>query len=67
MKYGLWEDGKRIEWFSEAEMHSINSQKLDYGTYFHQQDSHEMIDRGCTFSRPNGLEDRLTEIKRKVA
>ncbi len=35
VKYGLWEDGKRIEWFNEAEVNAINTQKLDYTTYFH--------------------------------
>jgi hypothetical protein len=24
VKYGLWEDGKRIEWFNEPDVNSIN-------------------------------------------
>jgi hypothetical protein len=35
VKYGLWEDGKRIEWFNEAEVTALNQHKLDYSTYFH--------------------------------
>lgn len=25
VKYGVWEDGKRIEWFNESEVAAINS------------------------------------------
>ena len=67
VKYGLWEDGKRIEWFNEGEVTAINSHRLDYTSYFHQTDSHEMVDRGASFSKPNGFEDKLSEIKRRIA
>jgi hypothetical protein len=34
VKYGLWEDGKRIEWFSEEEIAKINQRRLDYTKCF---------------------------------
>ena len=34
-KFGLWEDGKRIEWFDEGKIEAINSGKFDYTTLFH--------------------------------
>lgn len=30
LKYGLWEDGKRIEWFNEEQCQSITKGLLDY-------------------------------------
>jgi len=32
VKYGLWEDGKRIEWYSEDEVIAVNQHKFDYTT-----------------------------------
>ena len=29
-KYGLWEDGKRIEWFDQEQAMEIMKGKLDY-------------------------------------
>ncbi len=49
LKYGLWEDGKRIEWFDENEVFMINSNKLDYTSYFKQIGSDGTIDKGSTF------------------
>ena len=37
--YGLWEKGKRIEWFTEGQKNSINGNFLDYGTFFMQNES----------------------------
>ncbi len=30
VKFGLWEDGKRIEWFNEGQVQAINNMQLDY-------------------------------------
>lgn len=30
VKFGFWEDGKRIEWFNESQVSAINSLQLDY-------------------------------------
>ena len=67
LKYGLWEDGKRIEWFSEQEVKQINQHKMDYMSYFNQVESHEMVVKNATFSRPYNFDDKLDEIKRKIA
>lgn len=39
MKYGLWEDGKRIEWFSENDVQDIYAKKLDYTKFFNAHES----------------------------
>lgn len=49
VKYGLWEDGKRVEWFNEDQVKAINSHKLDYTTYFNQSDSNEMVERNASY------------------
>ena len=67
VKYGLWEDGKRIEWFTEEDVQKINSRQMDYSQFFNQADSHEMVTREASFSRPGNFDDRLSEIKRKIA
>ena len=67
VKYGLWEDGRRTEWFSEADVNLINQRRLDYSQFFHQADSAEMVMADAMFRRPNGFDDKLSDIKRKIA
>ena len=67
MKYGLWEDGKRIEWFNEDEVQSINAKRYDYTTCFNTADSHEQVEKNANFARPNGFDDKISEIKKKLA
>ena len=39
-KYGLWEDGKRIEWFEDdSRIMKINNHEEDYRIYFRKDDS----------------------------
>ena len=40
-KAGLWEDGKRIEWFTEDEVVKINNGSFNYYRLFQKADSHE--------------------------
>jgi len=51
----LWEDGKRIEWFSENEVEMINQSKLDYFHYFKQSGSEEVVDKNAVFAPPPGF------------
>ena len=34
IKYGLWEDGKRIKWFEQSDIAQINKNLLDYTQFF---------------------------------
>ena len=34
VKYGLWENGKRVKWFDEQSIKMINIYQLDYTTMF---------------------------------
>ena len=67
MKFGLWEDGKRIEWFDESQVQQINKKTLDYTQYFNTGGSAEMVEPNAVFSKPIGFEDKLNDIKKKIA
>ena len=38
-RYGLWEDGKRIEWFENEQISDINNHRIEYKLYFRREDS----------------------------
>ena len=38
-KYGLWEDGKRTEWFDDEMAERIKAHTQDYRVYFRKEDS----------------------------
>ena len=39
----MWEDGKRIEWFTEDEVAKINNGSFNYNRLFQKADSHEQV------------------------
>lgn len=67
MKFGLWEDGKRIEWFNEAQVNQINYHGFDYTQYFKQTDSDRMVEDNAILARPDDFDDRIADMKRKIA
>jgi len=44
MKYGLWEDGKRIEWIEPNTAQLIMKGKYDYTTGFKKSESAISVD-----------------------
>lgn len=66
-KHGLWEDGKRIEWFDSIQVTAINNFQLNYTTFFHQDESDTMVDPNSTFNKPKGFENKLVEVKKRIA
>ena len=66
-KYGLWEDGKRIEWFSEEQVEQINNFTLDFRQYFTQRESSAMIDGALSFRKPENWDLHLNSVKRRIA
>ncbi|CDW81907.1 UNKNOWN [Stylonychia lemnae] len=64
-KYGLWEDGKRIEWFDENQAMLIIKNQLDFTQKFHKQESKQYIDMKQKFTQPPGFLQRLAEIKKQ--
>ena len=56
-KFGLWEDGKRIEWFSQESQAKVNSGEVDYTEYFKNQESASSLPEGCQFNPPEKFFD----------
>ena len=66
IKYGLWEDGKRIEWFNEEDISDINLRKYDYKKFFQMANSSEMVMKDANLSRPVKLDEKLNEVRLKI-
>ena len=64
-KSGLWEEGKRIEWFDSDQQGEILSNKLDYKMYFRKTESGFNVDSFASFEVPDKFEDRVNAIKDK--
>lgn len=52
VKYGLWEEGKRIKWFTAGEVQAINEGTLDYTTFFELEKSRGEVSRDQLFEPP---------------
>ena len=48
-------------------MTEINKHRLDYTVNFEKTESSEMIDKNAQFCKPYGFDDKLNDIKRKIA
>lgn len=66
-KYGLWEDGKRIEWFDEEAVRDINSGDTSWREHFKKPDSSNFIEKGADFTKPKGFDMKLIEVKERLA
>ena len=60
-KYGLWENGKRIKWFTEEEINKIKEQTLDYVDFFELTKSRTEVPRG-SFEPPESFEKMTSMI-----
>ena len=61
-KYGLWEDGKRIEWFEQEVVRGINERVVNYTEFFAQPESAELVQRLATFSKPKGFDKQIHAV-----
>ena len=67
-RYGLWENGKRIEWFEDDMVGQINMGKVDVSSLFKSGESIETTpDYDQTFQRPPEFDERLKAIKFKIS
>lgn len=65
-KYGLWENGKRIKWFTDAEVQLINEHNYDYPQLFKELSSVSSIDAEATFELPKDFNKRLMKLDSDV-
>ena len=61
-KYGLWEEGKRIEWFEQDQIDKIQMGKLDYKMYFRKTESGFNVDQFATFDVPQKFHERVHKV-----
>ena len=66
VKYGLWEDGKRIEWFNDNDVADIQRKKYDYTRIFNAPESQYMIIPNSTFNKPDNFDQKMKEISHRI-
>ena len=66
IKFGLWENGKRIKWFDEESILMINQKRLDVGVFFveNPQRSAAALKANATFMKPNKFDYGMDNLKR---
>lgn len=66
LKYGLWEDGKRVKWFSYEEVALIKKGKLDYTEFYNNPHAHS-LDTMVGFEPQEDFIERINFVKRRIA
>ena len=61
-KSGLWEEGKRIEWFEIDQSEKILKGNLDYKMFFRKTESGFNVDQFATFDVPNKFHERIGRV-----
>ena len=61
-KYGLWEDGKRIEWFETEVIRGINERVVNYTEFFSNPESAELVQRLATFDKPKQFDKQIHAV-----
>lgn len=64
IKFGLWENGKRVKWFDEQTIKLINQLTYDYTTEFKEPESGNHVRPQSTFNKPKDFDMGLNTIKR---
>ena len=59
IKYGLWENGKRVKWFDEQACLQINKGRFEVASSFTEPKSAEALRPGATFLMPKGFEENM--------
>jgi hypothetical protein len=66
VKYGLWENGKRIRWFDEQTIKLISQRTVDYTTFFTEPESINSVRPNSGFNQPSDFNQKLQSIKRQL-
>lgn len=53
LKYGLWENGKRIKWFTEEEAQKIEDGEIEYTNHLKNPMSIQIVRANTRFNPPN--------------
>ena len=66
MKYGLWENGKRIVWFNEEEISQVINNTLDFRQFFKNKSSKVLMKKEMQFDEIKKIQtprDRNNEFE----
>jgi hypothetical protein len=61
-KFGLWENGKRIVWFNDQQVESINKGELDFREFFKYKESRSIVNFKNTFHVPKNFKIQAMEF-----
>jgi hypothetical protein len=64
--YGLWEDGKRIQWFTTEQYDQIINGELDYSEFFEKDESRHLTEKIRSFSNPPEFDRQIAEMKHQM-
>ena len=65
IKYGLWENGRRVKWFDEQAVILINQIRYDFSVEFSDPtNSQRALKPNCTFEKPKNFTDEMNKVKR---
>lgn len=62
-KNGVWEQGKRLQWFDQQTIDEISNHRFDYVQYFKEEKSSQVINPSATFDPPMGFLQQINQIK----
>jgi len=63
VKYGLWENGRRIKWFTPDEVSKINEGTLNYADFFELPKSKDEMPSGLGFEPPTNFDTLVSVVK----
>lgn len=63
LKFGLWEAGRRIKWFDEMQVKSINQGKFDLSEHY-TNPAESGNKSEATFLKPKNFEEMMAHVKR---
>ncbi|CAI2371568.1 unnamed protein product [Moneuplotes crassus] len=65
-KYGIWENGRRIEWLDSEVVQNIKDGDTSWTKYFRNNDSAKHIDIQAGFTKPKWFDTKLLEVSQKI-
>jgi hypothetical protein len=63
LKFGLWENGKRVRWYDDKQQKDITAGTFDYRKDFSEPASAKAQPSLVTFKRPAEFDKKIKEIK----
>lgn len=62
-KFGLWENGKRIVWFTEEQIEQVRNGTFDYTVNYENPNTKAEISKTLKFDPPSNFESNLLLIR----